>query len=243
MELNPFTNRGMITNPNDFFGRKEQIDAIISRLHTMQSFSVVGERRIGKSSLLYYLAQTGTKLLGKSTYRLFYLDLQDAHFKTATGFLKAVLSRLGIPDSEISEKQSLNRNLVAFSHQIESLEQAGQQIILCLDEFENLFKHPDQFTEDFFDHLRSMLNRRKLALITATQHPLQDLSLAGKLTSPFYNVFTVVKLEEFTQDEACQFIEAYQQRVSFQPAELKFINAHLPFHPIKRLKFRSFAIG
>lgn len=83
----------MITNPNDFFGRKEQIDAIITRLRTMQSSSVVGERRIGKSSLLYYLAETGTKLLGEPTYRLFYLDLQDAHSKTATGFLKAVLSR------------------------------------------------------------------------------------------------------------------------------------------------------
>lgn len=78
-----------------------------------------------------------------------------------------------------------------------------------------------------------MLNIRKLALITATQCPLQDLCLAGKLTSPFYNVFTVVALKEFTQDEAREFMRAYHQRVSFKPDELEFILDRLLFHPLK----------
>ena len=45
-------------------------------------------------------------------------------------------------------------------------------------------KHREQFTEDFFDHLRSQLNIRKLAFVTATQQPLQTLKIEGKLTSP-----------------------------------------------------------
>ena len=55
----PFTIGPMITKSEEFIGRKAEVNHIITRLRTMQSCSVIGERRIGKSSLLYYLSQTG----------------------------------------------------------------------------------------------------------------------------------------------------------------------------------------
>lgn len=168
---NPFMNRGVITDPKDFFGRQEQINEIFTRLQGMQSSSIVGERRIGKSSLLYYLTQTGPQRLGDE-YRFFYLDLQDAHFHTAVGFLQTVLRKVGGTGEGITADNTLNQNLIAFSDEIDALEQTGQRIVLCLDEFENTFKHREQFTEDFFDHLRAQLNIRKLAFVTATQQPL-----------------------------------------------------------------------
>ncbi len=61
----PFTNRTTITAPEDFVGREEELAAILGRLRTLQSSSIVGERRIGKSSLLYHLAQTGRAKLGE----------------------------------------------------------------------------------------------------------------------------------------------------------------------------------
>src|SRR5215475_11276457 len=92
--LNPFTNRNAITNPDEFFGREQEIGEIISRLRSMQSLSVVGERRIGKSSLLYHLAQTGWLKIYDPAYRFFYFDLQDAQCHTAAGFLRAILREL-----------------------------------------------------------------------------------------------------------------------------------------------------
>jgi hypothetical protein len=230
---NPFTNRQMITATEDFFGRQRQINKIITRLRAMQSASVVGERRIGKSSLLYHLMQTGAARIEDANYRFLYFDLQEAGFHTAPGFLNAILSKLGAPADTIKMDEPLNRNLSAFGGQITALEQTGQRIVLCLDEFENAFKHRAQFDEDFFDHLRSMLNARKLAIVTATQRTLQSLSLEGKLTSPFYNVFTVVELKEFTQAEAHQFIAAYHQRVGFTDDELKLVFSYLDPHPLK----------
>jgi len=56
---NPFCNRGVITDPDDFFGRENQIAEIITRLGTMQSTSVVGDAGIGKSSLLYQSLPNG----------------------------------------------------------------------------------------------------------------------------------------------------------------------------------------
>jgi len=230
---NPFTNRGMITTAEDFFGRQRQIEKIITRLRTMQCASLVGERRIGKSSLLYHLMQTGAARLGDANYRFLYFDLQEAALHTAPGFLKTILSKLGAPAKTINADEPLNRNLSAFGDQIVALGQTGERIVLCLDEFENALKHRAQFDEDFFDHLRSMLNARRLAIVTATQRTLQALSLEGKLTSPFYNVFTVVELKEFTEAEAHQFIAAYHQRVGFTDDELKFVFSYLDRHPLK----------
>jgi len=190
--MNPFTNRVAIKNPEDFFGREEQIAEILARLRTMQSSSVVGERRIGKSSLLYHLGQTGTRRLDDPSYRFFYLDLEDAHYHTALGFFQTVLGKLGLSAEMITAENTLNRNLIAFTDQLEALEQAGQRVVLCLDEFEITFKHRDRFPEDFFDHLRSLLNIRTLAIVTASRKTLETHSLEGKLTSPFYNGFCVV---------------------------------------------------
>ncbi len=67
--MNPFTNRGMVTDPADFIGRAEQMEEICTRLDKMESTSIVGERRIGKSSLLYQLALTGKERLERTAYR------------------------------------------------------------------------------------------------------------------------------------------------------------------------------
>src|SRR5688572_9592659 len=193
-QLNPFSNRSVITNPDEFFGREQEIEQIVSRLRVMSSLSIVGERRIGKSSLLYHIFQTGWLKIDDPAYRFFYFDLQDARFHTAAGFLRAILRELKLDAEVVGPDKSLNHNLVAFSEQIEALELDGRRVVLCLNEFDATFKHPAEFTDDFFDHLRSQIDNRKFAVVTATRTPLQDLCMAGKLTSPFYNVFTVVEL-------------------------------------------------
>lgn len=183
------------------------------------------------------MAQTGARRIEDGRYRFFYLDMQDARFHTAAGFFRATLKALGIaPDTingSIKDEQSLNRNLIAFTDQIEALQQRGECIVLCLDEFEITFKHRDQFPEDFFDHMRSLLNIRMLAMVTASRKSLETHSLEGKLTSPFYNLFTVIELKEFTEAEAQQFLTTYHQRVNFTNAEMKFIHSFLNPHPMK----------
>ena len=53
---NPFTERGIIRDPKLFFGRKHELKQTFERLAAMQSVSIFGERRIGKSSLLVMIA-------------------------------------------------------------------------------------------------------------------------------------------------------------------------------------------
>jgi|SRR5712692_8531477 len=72
---NPFTQRGAIRDPAQFFGRQAELNQIFSCIGKMQSVSVVGERRIGKSSLLHYVCQTGQPHAPAGA-RLVYLDVQ-----------------------------------------------------------------------------------------------------------------------------------------------------------------------
>ena len=78
---NPFTYGNPISNPRRFFGREHETELIFSRLRNaeFESSSLVGERRIGKTSLLNYLADVDVRrrydLLG-GTHMFVYVDLQ-----------------------------------------------------------------------------------------------------------------------------------------------------------------------
>ena len=56
MHSNPFTYGNPISDPRRFFGREREVEQIFSRLRNeeFESSSVVGDRRIGKTSLLNY---------------------------------------------------------------------------------------------------------------------------------------------------------------------------------------------
>jgi len=58
MTTNPFTYGNPIRSANRFIGRQSDLQQIINRLQSSahESTSIVGERRIGKTSLLKYLA-------------------------------------------------------------------------------------------------------------------------------------------------------------------------------------------
>ncbi|MEH2081448.1 MAG: hypothetical protein V7K89_16045 [Nostoc sp.] len=57
---NPFVAAGMIEDPRLFVGRKDELYAIASRMKGDQptSINIVGDKHIGKSSLLHYFVRT-----------------------------------------------------------------------------------------------------------------------------------------------------------------------------------------
>ena len=57
---NPFFNRHRITDPAYFFGRQRELERLYSAIATHQCVSLVGERKMGKSSLLTRLSHAET---------------------------------------------------------------------------------------------------------------------------------------------------------------------------------------
>ncbi|MBI1766239.1 MAG: ATP-binding protein [Acidobacteria bacterium] len=167
---NPFTIGSMIQNPAEFVGCAAELQFLLTRLRSLQSCSVVGERRIGKSSLLYHLHQTGAARLGEAGFRFVYAELADAAAQTVVDFLRTVLDAVQCPTDTIKDDNKPSRNLTAFDQAIKARAEAGERLVLCLDEFEALFENPAEFNNAFFNHLRTMvkhLRLGRLALVTA----------------------------------------------------------------------------
>ena len=79
--MNPFTYGNPISEPDRFFGRTLIVEQIFSRLRNaeFESSSLVGERRIGKTSLLKYVAHPYVRQhygLDPNRYIFIYIDLQ-----------------------------------------------------------------------------------------------------------------------------------------------------------------------
>src|SRR5919202_1649546 len=148
---NPFTYGNPISDPSRFFGREREIDQIFSRLRNVEfeSTSLVGERRIGKTSLLNYVAHPEVRRsygLDDDRYAFVYVDLQLADATvTAARLWQHLLRRIArhYQDSEIA--QALNEVRVldpldnfALADAFDTLDARDQHVVLLLDEFENV---------------------------------------------------------------------------------------------------------
>jgi AAA+ ATPase superfamily predicted ATPase len=218
----------MIKNPDEFFGRKDELRTIFSRLSNLQSCDVSGERKIGKSSLLYYIFM---KLRDGDEYMIAYIDLQDAKYHTIEGFLKYSLHELGDDPKNILSSNSLNENLIAFSDSIADLSNEIKPVLL-IDEFEKLTERQEGFNNDFFDAMRSLGSQGNIAYVTASVAPLNKLYGRGNFTSPFPNIFSEVRLSQFTSEETSEFLSAKREDVEFTENEIGFIKEIANNHPL-----------
>ena len=90
---NPFTIGPMIMKEEDFIGREAQLSDILTHIRNQGSVSIVGDRRIGKSSLLYHIFLTGNRRLediDNKRFNFIYIDLHDPRFKTVSLFLPTI---------------------------------------------------------------------------------------------------------------------------------------------------------
>ncbi|MCJ7618639.1 MAG: ATP-binding protein, partial [Anaerolineae bacterium] len=110
MISNPFSYGNPIRDPHRFYGRRWEVQQIVGRLlsSAVESTSVVGERRMGKTSLLNYISHpqvAPTLGLTADKYVLVYLDFQGLADITPTRFWQRVLGKMArtLEDAELKE--------------------------------------------------------------------------------------------------------------------------------------------
>lgn len=213
MSDNPFYERGMIRDPARFFGRQQELREIFDLLRTGQNVSVVGDSKIGKSSLLYYIYTTGGDRLGRDCIFIF-LDLMRV--TDEAGFYERVVEELG--DAGNTARQ-LERSL------------RGKRVILCLDEFER-FRDED-FSAQAVNLLRSLTQEPELTLVLATHQPLETLFPHEGSVSPFYNIFHRCVLGPLTEAEARQLLTVLlaDTTVTFSENEITQLLNVTNYHP------------
>jgi len=221
MNANPFTFGNPIKDPARFYGRTEDIRQIVNRLRSSahESTSVVGERRIGKTSLLKHLdnPDVATGLgLPPEEYCMVYIDFQGLTDITPQRFWGRVLHKMErsiclpdlAPDIQQVRKQG-DFDLFDLEDLFDTISDAGLTTVLLLDEFEYVTRNPN-FGPDFFGGLRALAIHQNLPLVTSTRRELVDLCHSEELKgSPFFNIFANVVLRPFGREDVHELIAGY----------------------------------
>ncbi len=220
MTENPFTYGNPITKPERFIGRHREIEQVFSRLLNAEgeSTSIVGERRIGKTSLLHTIMHPDVRRLhgvDDGRYIFVYSDLQMIDPKTtATRLAQRLFGQLArqTSDEEIrgmvdEMRQSAEIDNFALSDLFDTIDSKGLHVVFLLDEFENVTGNPN-FGADFFYGLRSLAIQHNLTLITSSRSELIELTHSEEIrSSPFFNIFANINVRLFTPDEAKELVE------------------------------------
>ncbi len=200
---NPYNWRRRLDRDSDmFFGREKENRRMMDMLSGKrpQCISLVGERRIGKSSLAYRVCQ---QLENQNGVLAVYIDcdemdeqcdstgafyqLLNRHFQEALKTNKNSRQRLGVTaDKPIESYRDFKRFLTTAS-------QKEVAVLVFLDEFEHLPDRP--FADNsFFSNLRALGDSPAypLAFITMSRTPLKELTHGAIQSSCFYNIFETI---------------------------------------------------
>lgn len=210
---NPFFNRQRITDPTYFFGRTAQVEALYSAIVTHQCRSLVGERKLGKSSLLTYISHPDTlRRYGLNPERqlIVYFDLESMASAGVADFWTEVLEALSarLPEGDLAAAvqrlvDSGELRFMAVRRLLRRVRDAGFDLVLCLDEFESLARNPN-FEPDFYGELRSLAGELGLVYLTVSKRSLYELTYqhSDTLSSPFFNIFSELPLSLMSDEEA-----------------------------------------
>jgi AAA+ ATPase superfamily predicted ATPase len=252
---NPFVYGGPVDVPR-FIGREYEVnrgfDLVTS--NARGSVAIIGERRIGKTSLLHYVSAPdvirGWNLDERSSIFLF-IDCGAIAPLTITRFWQHILTHLrrqlarvrkqsGVIESirRLLDSPEIHTSDIEFL--IEDLQAEGLILVLMLDEFEWVVRtDPDSqaMTRELLGGLRALINyaSRAFSLIVATRRPLheicQDVRFMG---SPFYNNFSYLHLRPFSPQEADSLLDQMLKEtgVVFSRADRALVYDLAGTHPL-----------
>jgi class 3 adenylate cyclase len=207
---NPYLNRVMIPHPSMFFGRTVVVKRIASRICAQrpQSISIVGERRIGKSSLLNYLhnPRTRVRMMEEAErYICLFIDFQQLRNIDEGRFLQLVYRELEKTLKDQIELE-LSPDNEGMRFLCEQITQADYKLVMLFDEFESVTKN-ERIGAQFYSFLRSLANNYTVAFVTASGRNLKDMCVSHEIAdSPFFNIFSVQHLGLFRRSAAEQLI-------------------------------------
>jgi hypothetical protein len=229
-----------------FFGREAELHEIAAFLKGNQSVSIVGARKIGKTSLLYHLKRDEVRqsLDLHRDFLFTYLDCEvlgeanhDEIFGLFASEIAESLAEAGLPCEPALQTCQDQPNRLAFERAVRKLNQRGLRVVLMLDEFERLSTNAN-LDINFFNALRSLAGRYQFAYLTASARPLIQLTYADKsqqiLSSPFFNIFAPLFLGLLHEADARALIRqpAAAQGVEITAALEDFIYTYAGGHPL-----------
>jgi len=249
-KLNPFRLNAVLA-PTDFIGREHILRHVALAMASLQSVSVLAERRTGATSLLRHLANcnVSTQIGLPHSYVPLYFDFQSLSIQAGqTNFWQAIVNAIAaeVPYRHLSHSESVEQILATAEESLvhgrigrigrmfSELEHIGLKFNLLLDEFEFTAQN-QRFGVPFYDHLRSLTSMaRNISFVIATRTSLRRLeemsySHSALHSSPLFNIFTTIALQPFEEDEVHDLIYRYFQQANPDHTLAEKLAAQMPF--------------
>jgi AAA-like domain len=221
------------------------VEQIFGRLRNeeFESSSLVGDRRIGKTSLLNYLADPGVRAargLGPERYNFIYVDLQmvdkamgpEQLWRRLLVFMRQCTDD-GIRGALVVLERCERLDTFDLDELFQEVDDRGQHVVFLLDEFERVTENAN-FGPDFYYGLRSLMIHHKVALVTSSRLELIELCHSEAVkSSPFFNIFANINLRMFS-DEDCQLMVSRSlsgTSVQFSEREMEQVLNLAGLHP------------
>jgi CheY-like chemotaxis protein len=211
---NPFVYGPSIQESALFFDREQELTRVLQYIDQGQHTSIVGPRRIGKTSLLRAIQQ---QVANRENRICIFVDMsaiqsEDAFFSR----LNLVPQGTSGPDSQ----NSSTKEVVRFNLQIqlEEIRQRNQRIVVLIDEFEVTA----QFSEGFFGTLRAWGDSNVITMVVTSASELHEITGGSSLASPLYNIFTAVRLGPFDRLTTRELITQHGT-LHWSDAEIDFV--------------------
>jgi hypothetical protein len=205
--VNPYRFPSPIKEPHLFFGRDQQLRDVLESIDRRECVSIIGERRAGKTSLMYQALQPHVWEQYIHDHQCLALQLNAETLpQNEEGFFHEVLVALenqypdlpALPDPGLSYKHSMRQVLEALR---------PRRLALFIDEFECI-SQSEAFSPGFFVFLRGLSFEYDISFVISTRTRLFECCSHEVVTSPFPNIFKTVQLGPFSQDEFDHFIES-----------------------------------
>ena len=245
---NPYFNHSMIQNVEMFFGRTSLLRRFYASLDSRQSVSLIGQRRIGKSSFLWCASRP--EMFNRSSFDLqrhifVFLDLHDYLHKTSEDFFRSVSKEIITRSAKVANLtlHTESNGADEFKSVLEQVVTQGYFPVLLLDSFDKVTQN-EHFGPDFLGFLRAQASRGHVSYVTASLAPLYEVCHQGIAGSPFFNIFHNYTLEALTPDEANSLISkpAEQAGLAFTADEIALVRDLAGRHPffIQRVSYALF---
>jgi serine/threonine-protein kinase len=212
-----------VTDIKNFIGRVSLAAKIYSRIGAgrPQSVSIVGDLKIGKTSLINYLTDPQimkTYLDSPESYIFIKISISENNIDTLEQFVKLLSDQISQKSGYPYEKTLSYYDW--FKKAAEALTKEGRKLIVFLDDF-NLITQNENFPLEFFSFLRSMANNYNVAYVTTSYHDLQKLCISKDVEeSPFFNIFTNMTLRAFEEEKAQDFIRKHCPGISDENSDI-----------------------
>jgi len=219
---NPFYNRGPIGEPSFFFDRQTEVGRALDLLRRGQSLSVVGQRRIGKTSFLHHISHPETLVrhgLRPEDFLFALVDCQELASRPQNEhyarIVEAIEDRLPAKGpASLSELVGARfAGYETLRQIVRRLHRVDVQVVVMFDEFEYMTLNAD-LDKSFFPSLRSLTAMHNVAFITTTRVPLVRLryARATDVGSPFFNYFFPTQLGLFELESCRNMVQTLVKR-------------------------------